>query len=152
FLRDCEYLARWGYDWSLYRPIVEFCRRNQLPVAALNASRELTRRISMVGYAALEEKEKRDLGLIDFNVKEHRDHWFELLGKTHGDAKASPERKERSYQVMAVWDDHMARTAAEFLRQRQPRRLVVLAGSGHIERGFGIPNRLARYADCKVTT
>jgi hypothetical protein len=29
---------------------------------------------------------------------------------------------------------------------------VVLAGSGHIERGFGIPNRLARYANRRVTT
>ena len=152
FLKQSEYAARWGYDWSLYRPIIEFCRRNFLPMAALNAPRELTRRISAVGFAGLDAHEKKELGHIDFELKEHRAYWFDLLSQMHGDAKAAPERKERSYQVMAVWDDFMARTAAEFRLERKIRRLVILAGGGHVERGFGIPNRVARYGQCTVAT
>jgi uncharacterized iron-regulated protein len=143
-LKDSEYRQRWGFDWALYRPIVEFCRRNALPLAALNAPRELTRKISKGGVASLTDEEKKQLGPVDFHLKEHRAHWYERLAAMHGNTKATPEQKERGYQVMTVWDDYMAQSAAAFQQERGLRRLVVLAGSGHIERGFGIPLRAAR--------
>lgn len=152
FLKQSEYTKRWGFDWKLYKPIVDFCKRNQIPVAALNASAELTKQISKVGFAGLTGDEKKELGPIDFNVKAHRDYWYEALSQMHGQHKATPEQKERSYQVMTVWDDYMAQTAASFKKSSQVRRLVVLAGDGHIEHGFGIPNRTAGYAGAKVVT
>lgn len=152
FLKATEYRQRWGFDWGLYRPIVEFCRRNGVPLAALNAPRELTSKISKTGFAGLTADEQVQLGPIDFQVKGHRDHWFELLPKLHGRNNATPEEKERSYQVMAVWDDYMAASAATFQQTRRLRRLVVLAGSGHVERGFGIPERAARRTGGKVLT
>jgi uncharacterized iron-regulated protein len=152
FLRESEYVERWGYDWSLYRPIAEFCRRNRLSLAALNVPKELTKRISQVGITRLTEVEKKDLGPVDLGVKEHRDYWFERLPKLHGNSKATAEEKERSYQVMATWDDFMARSAADFQRQRGLRRLVILAGSGHVNRGFGIPERAARALGGTVLT
>ncbi len=152
FLKESEYNERWGYDWSLYRPIVMFCRDNHLPLIALNAPKELTRRISKVGIASLDEKEKKELGAIDLDVKDHREHWYELLAKMHGNPKATPEQKERSYQVMATWDDFMAQTAVAFQQERAVRRLVLLAGGGHVNRGFGIPRRAVRYSGGKVLT
>jgi uncharacterized iron-regulated protein len=152
FLKSSEYQKRWGYEWTLYRPIVEFCRRNGLPVAALNAPRELTRRISAVGFAGLNDDEKKQLGPIDFQVKEHRDYWYDRLAAMHGKTDVSAEQKERSYQVMTTWDDYMAASAAQFQQGRQLRRLVVLAGAGHIERGFGIPQRAARRTSGKAAT
>jgi uncharacterized iron-regulated protein len=53
---------------------------------------------------------------------------------------------------MTVWDDYMATSAALFQKERQLRRLVLLAGSGHIDRGFGIPLRTARRTGGKVLT
>jgi uncharacterized iron-regulated protein len=152
FLKATEYLQRWGYEWMLYRPIVEFCRKNGLPLAALNAPRELTRQVSKVGFAGLSDDEKKQLGPVDFQVKEHRDYWYERLAKMHGRADASAEEKERSYQVMTIWDEYMAASAADFQKQRSIRRLVILAGSGHIDRGFGIPARAAKRTGGKVAT
>jgi uncharacterized iron-regulated protein len=151
-LTATEYSKRWGYDWSLYRPIAEFCRKNGVPLAALNAGRELTGRISKVGFAGLNEDEKKQLGKVDFHVKEHRAHWYEQLAQMHGKAKVSEEQKERSYQVMTVWDDYMADSAARFQQERRLRRMVVLAGSGHIDRGFGIPDRAARRTGGRAVT
>ncbi len=150
-LKATEYQKRWGYDWSLYRPIADFCRKNGVPLAALNAPRELTSRVSKVGYAGLNEEEKKQLGPVDFHVKEHRAHWYDLLAKMHG-KKATAEQKERSYQVMTVWDEFMADSAARFQQERGVRRLVVLAGSGHVERGFGIPQRAVKRTGGKVLT
>src|SRR5262249_38323264 len=130
----------------------EFCRRNEVPLAALNASRELTRRVSAVGHAGLTDDERKGLGPIDFQVKEHRAYWDDRLAKMHGEGKVPEERKERSYQVMTVWDEYMADSAARFQTERQVRRMVVLAGSGHIERGFGIPNRAAKRIGGKAVT
>lgn len=152
FLAATEYAQRWSYDWSLYRPIVEFCRRNGIPLAALNAPRELTGRISRVGYAKLNEQEKSQLGPIDFQLKPHRDYWFDRLGKLHGKSGVSEEQKQKSYEVMTTWDDYMAASAAAFQQARQLRRLVILAGSGHIDRGFGIPLRAAKRTGGKAAT
>ncbi len=152
FLKQTEYDTRWGYDWQLYRPIVEFARRNQIPLAALNASKELTDRVKAVGYDNLTDAEKKQLGPVDFQVKEHRDYWMDLLSMIHGTHKATPEQKERSYEVMAIWDDYMAQSAANFHKDRQLQRMVILAGAGHIEGGFGIPDRAAKYAGATRAT
>jgi uncharacterized iron-regulated protein len=152
FLKATEYRQRWGFEWSLYRPIVEFCRKNAVPLAALNVPRELTGRLSKVGFNKLSDDEKKQLGPIDFHVKEHRAYWYERLARMHGQRNVSEEQKERSYQVMTAWDDYMAASAAGFQQERQLRRLVVLAGSGHVERGFGIPQRTARRTGGKALT
>ena len=70
----------------------------------------------------------------------------------HGEANVPEERKERSYQVMTIWDDYMAQSAAGFQQERKLRRIVVLAGSGHIERGFGIPDRTVKRTGGKAIT
>jgi uncharacterized iron-regulated protein len=152
FLEDSEYRTRWGYDWELYRPIVEFCRRNRTPLAALNLADEVRRRLSAVGFEKLTAEEKKQLGEVDFQVKEHRAYWFDKLGEMHGQSKMTPEGKEKFYQVMTAWDEYMADSAARFQKERKIRRMVILAGSGHIERGFGIPQRAAKRTGGKVLT
>ena len=70
----------------------------------------------------------------------------------HGHGKMTKEGKEQFYQVMTLWDEYMADSAARFQAERKLRRIVVLAGSGHIDRGFGIPARLAKRTKGKVAT
>ncbi|HZZ78818.1 MAG TPA: ChaN family lipoprotein [Gemmataceae bacterium] len=151
-LKATEYKTRWGFHWSLYQPIVDFCKRNAVPVAALNAPRELTKKISAGGFAKLSDDDKKSLGPIDFHVKAHRDHWYETLAKMHGNIKVSEDQKERSYQVMTTWDEYMAASAAAFQEARKLRRMVVLAGSGHIDLGFGIPQRAVQRTGGKAAT
>jgi uncharacterized iron-regulated protein len=152
FLKATEYRQRWGFAWGLYRPLVDFCRRNGVPLAALNAPKELTSRLSQVGHSGLTDEEKRQLGPIDFQLARHREYWYERLAALHGQKDAPAEQKERSYQVMATWDDYMAASAAAFQKDHHLRRLVVLAGSGHIERGFGIPERTCKRTGGKALT
>ncbi len=151
-LKASEYQKRWGFPWPLYQPIADFCKKNSVPMAALNAPRELTSKLGKVGLAALTVDEKKQLGPVDFHVKAHRDHWYEQLAKMHGKSSASAEQKERSYQVMTAWDEYMAASAAAFQQARQLRRLVVLAGSGHIDRGFGIPARAVQRTGGRAAT
>lgn len=153
FLEDSDYQKRWGYDWSLYRPIVDFCRRNRVALAGLNLSDELRSRISKEGYEKLTADEKKLVGNVDFAVKAHREYHFDSLGSMHGHGKMDKSMQERMYQVMTTWDEYMADSAVKFFQERQLRRMVVLAGNGHIERYFGIPDRAKkRLAAGKVLT
>jgi uncharacterized iron-regulated protein len=151
-LKATEYRTRWGFHWSLYQPIVDFCKRNSLPVAALNAPRELTAKISKGGFKNLSDEDKKALGPVDFHVQAHRDHWYETLARMHGNVKVSEDQKERSYQVMTTWDEYMAASAADFQVKRDLRRMIVLAGSGHIDLGFGIPERAVKRTGGKAAT
>lgn len=152
FLKSSEYAKRWGFDWSLYRPIVEFSRRNGIPLAALNAPRELIARVSRVGFDGLNAREKRQLPEVDLQVPKHRDHWYERLARMHGRRSPTAEQKERSYQVMTLWDEFMADSAADFIQDRKLRRMVIVAGSGHIDRRFGIPDRAQKRLSGRVAT
>jgi uncharacterized iron-regulated protein len=151
FLKASEYASRWGFPWELYRPIVEFCRRNGVPLAALNAPRELTQRLSKVGYDGLTGPERVQLGDIDFHVEAHRQYWYDRISAMHGNRTPSEEQKERSYMVMTAWDHVMGTTAAEFRRERGLRRVVILAGGGHVDRGIGVAASAAR-SGAKVAT
>ncbi len=152
FLKYTEYRKRWGFDWRLYRPIVEFCRRNEIPLAALNLRKEFTSRLYKVGCDGLTDAEKNELGSVDLQVKAHREYWYELLPKMHGLQKPTIQQKDRSYLIMTAWDEVMGRNAAEFMKARGLNKQVVLAGIGHIAGGFGIPDRAARYSGGKVVT
>ena len=143
-LEDTEYQKRWGYDWSLYAPIVQYCQRNRVPLAALNLSSELRSRLSKEGYAKLTPEEKKQIGEVDFNVKAHRDFHLESLASMHGHGPVPEDQKERMYQVMTTWDEYMADSAVKFFQERQLGKMVILAGSGHIDRYFGIPDRVKK--------
>lgn len=143
-LARTEYADRWRFDFEkFYQGIVEYGRAGGVPIAALNAPRELVQKVSREGWDKLTAAERRALGDVDFDVDEHRDHWHGQFAEMHGQAP-DPEVEERMYQAMCVWDDYMAASAAEFVERRRLDRIVIVAGGGHTDFGFGIPDRAAR--------
>jgi hypothetical protein len=48
------------------------------------------------------------------------------------------------YQSQILWDETMAHSVEEFLRENPGYQMVVLAGAGHIIHGSGIPKRVYR--------
>ena len=63
---------------------------------------------------------------------------FDDLMKDHPDTGGS---LDNLYAAQVLWDETMANTAANWLRERYPaRQLVILAGSAHCDRS-AIPSR-----------
>ena len=56
------------------------------------------------------------------------------------------ERLENAYLAMCVWDEAMAESIVRHLESAagRDRRMIVLVGSGHVRRRFGIPDRVTR--------
>lgn len=141
-IKRTEYYERWGYDFRLYAPILQFARREGIPLVALNVARELTRKVAQSGLDSLTEEERARLPQdIDRTDELYRRRLRAVFGEHEG---SEARDFEHFYQAQLLWDEGMAERAAQFLRAHPQRRLIILAGSGHLAYGVGIPDRLTR--------
>lgn len=141
-LERTEYERRWGYDFAMYRPILEYAREHGLPLVALNAPSELSREVAKRGTGDLPEELQAELPDMDLADEDHRALVMDALA-AHGDMDA--ETLERFYQAQVLWDETMAEAVARTLTAPgAPARMVVLAGAMHVRGGLGIPARAAR--------
>ena len=140
--RETEYDERWGFDFSMYRPILEYARSNGIEVIALNAPRELAYAVAKDGIDGLSLEQAATLPELDLANEQHRalfDEEFDV-----GDHAAEAEI-DQYYQAQVVWDETMASRVAEVLgRVNGPSKMIVLAGRVHVKRGLGIPDRASK--------
>ena len=149
-LEKTEYFNRWRFDYRLYQPILAFAKKYKIPLIALNLSKEITQKVGRKGLKALTAEERAQIPTsIDRDVAGYRER-IEAVFKLH------PSIKERSIEnfidVQLLWDEGMAETAANYLQQNPQKKLVILAGSGHINYRSGIPTRLERRIQQKTVT
>ena len=141
-LRRTDYFERWRFDYKLYRPILRFAREHGIPLIALNLEREITSKVGDGGIESLSEEER---SRIPAEMDRDDDAYRARLKSAFSH---HPDAKERSFEnflsVQLLWDEGMAERAARYLVEHPEKSMVILAGSGHLEYGQGIPNRLSR--------
>ena len=141
-LRESEYYRRWRFDFRLYAPILRYAREHRLPLVALNLPVELTRKVGKEGIEALSDEERGDLPEeIDRSDPEYEKRLEEVFERH---PQVEGRSFERFLEVQLLWDEGMAERAAGYLESHPGHRMVILAGSGHIAHGSGIPRRLVR--------
>lgn len=135
------YYDRWRFDYRLYRPILAYAREQGIPIVALNAPAELTSAISDADIAALSGELHEMLpDSYDFSDTDYRRR-LESFYSQHPESGGS---FEGFLQVQLTWDESMAQNASEYLKADPANRMLVLAGSGHVEYRSGIPARVTR--------
>lgn len=141
FLKQTEYFKRWGFDYNLYKPIIDLARENSIPVIALNLQKELTEKVSKSGIESLSEEEKKQIPEeLDFSDHEYKKRLEEVFSQHR-----RPEGSfEYFYQAQILWDETMAMSVDKFLKKNPDYQIIVLAGGGHIAYGSGIPKRAFR--------
>lgn len=147
-VRLTDYDRRWGYDFELYTPILRFARDNGIPVIALNVPRELTKAVARRGLAGLTEAERAFVpARMD---KTNADYVNRLKVVFDAHPKGAQARFEHFLEAQLLWDEGMAESAAGYLSKRPDKKLVVLAGNGHVAWRAGIPGRLTRRIDART--
>ncbi|MGB5683562.1 MAG: ChaN family lipoprotein [Polyangiales bacterium] len=140
--RETEYDQRWGFDFSLLRPVLEYARSSGLEVVALNAPREVAYAVAQGGLDSLDPELAATLPELDLDDATHRamfDTEFDV--GEHG----AEETVDQFYQAQVVWDETMgARVAGTLSRPDGPAKMFVFAGRVHVKRGLGIPERAAK--------
>lgn len=143
-LHQTDYFERWRYDYRLYRPIIEYALEHQIPIIALNASRELTMALSKSGFDDLSDDLKTQLP----SSYDWSDKTYEKRLRQSYEAHPNYSGKFEDFlRGQLTWDESMAERAAQYLQQHPETRMLILAGSGHIAYGSGIPNRIKRRID-----
>ncbi|MBI4496101.1 MAG: ChaN family lipoprotein [Deltaproteobacteria bacterium] len=141
-LRRTEYFRRWRFDYNLYRPILQFARAKKIPVMALNIPQEIVEKVSREGLDSLSAEEKRSVpAQMDFSDGSYRERLHQVF-QAHRDLGV----KDFNFfhQAQILWDETMAESVADYLSGHPEYQMVVLAGSGHLAFGSGIPRRAAR--------
>lgn len=142
FLARTEYFERWKFDYHLYRSIVQYCKEQGLPLVALNLQTEIVQKVARQGLEALTEEEKRqipeELDLSNDVYRERLKRIFDQHPQT--DVKDF----ETFYQSQVLWDETMAQSVHDYLESHPDYQMVVLAGSGHLAFGDGIPSRVRK--------
>ena len=141
-LRGTEWYERWRHDYRLYQPVLQYAREQGIPVIALNLQREITDRVAESGIDGLSEQDKASLPrTIDKTDKAYESRLRQVYHQ-------HPPREGREFshflEVQLLWDEGMAQQVSDYLKANPERQMIVLAGSGHLMHGSGIPNRVRR--------
>lgn len=141
FLDRLNWKQAWGFDYHLYRPLMQLAREKAARIVGLNAPREIVRKVARKGLEGLSAEDRRRVAReIDLQNEDHRAYvrrTFEF--HPHGDLSSF----EYFYQAQCTWDETMAETVAAYLTGDR-RKMVVIAGNGHLAFRFGIPERVVR--------
>ena len=139
FLRKVHWYANWRYNFALYRDILLFLKENRIKIVALNIPTYIPARIRVGGIENLSDRDRRYLpNEIDTSNAKHRDYARKVFDQHNF---KSSVKFDDFYLAQCVWDEIMADSVAADLGET---RFVVLAGNGHIQYKYGIPDRTFR--------
>jgi uncharacterized iron-regulated protein len=141
FLREGLWYIHWNFNFGFYEKIFAFAKAKTIPVYGLNAPREIITKIRMSGWDALSDEEKAIVPKPDLTHPEHR----QLIRTIFEGAEIPPQMKgagldmmfEGLYRSQTAWDSVMGYHALEGLKKEQ-KKMIVLAGSGHLIYHLGI--------------
>lgn len=121
-----------GWEWDLYRPVIELALRRRLPLVAANLSPRETARIAKgnapaaptpVGWSAADGRALRE------SIREGH---CDLLPEEALGAMADAQRSRDARIAQAIAD----------ARRTTGLPVVLLAGNGHVRRDIGVPRHL----------
>jgi len=143
FLKKSGYFEKWRFDYNLYKPIIDYLKKEGIPLVALNIEGDISRKVARKGLSGLSETDKEQLpSEMDFSDSRYRQDLFKVF-RLH---ENQHQLKEFDYflQAQVLWDETMAESVHRFLAYHSDTQLVVLAGNGHLKNKYGIPDRAFR--------
>ncbi len=156
FIRESQWYINWNYHFGFYEKIFEFAKEHRLPIYALNVPRDIISKIRMRGWEALSDEEKVLIPESpDLTNDDHRTlirATFENMDMPHQMKGTSLDQVfEGLYRSQSAWDEVMATNTVRGF-EKEGRRLVVLAGSGHLVYNLGLNWRAMKKMKAPFTT
>ncbi|GAB6192231.1 ChaN family lipoprotein [Desulfocastanea catecholica] len=145
FLKESDYYNVWRFDYRYFRDIINFARKNRLPVIGLNLDRQIVSEVFRSGGTDTLSQEvqedlprDRNLDMPGYGERLSFMHSVHMQG-SHGSGAVSG-----FIQAQGLWDETMAENIVAFLTSHPEYQMVVLAGSQHTRKDSGIPPRVLR--------
>jgi uncharacterized iron-regulated protein len=130
----------WGNYAEHYRPIVEWARKEGIPVVAANIPRPLASRVSRHGFRSVAGNE-----LTPWEVELEEPRYEELFANAMGGhGSLDDPRMRRFFEAQCLKDEKMAESIEKALASGERPLVVHLGGKFHSDRRLGTVSRLAR--------
>jgi uncharacterized iron-regulated protein len=152
FLDRVLWKQNWGGAFEDYEPMVQFAKKHQLPLLAINPPKTLIRQVVKQGLLQVKEQpEWRQWDMDRETIVDDPDYRFRIMSQLrdcHGGG--SPEDYQAMYEASMVRDEAMAKTLATALKRIRTEGSTVqgpvlsYTGGGHVQYGLPVPNRVAR--------
>lgn len=147
FIQESQWYVNWNFNFGFYKEIFKFAKDRKIPLYALNAPRRLITKVRMQGWDALSGEEKEIIPEPDITHEEHKT----LIRTIFESAELPHQMKGKGlemvfaglYRAQSAWDEVMALNAV-LAQLRENKKVVVLAGSGHLLYNLGINMRAHR--------
>ncbi len=142
-LDEKDFLKVWIHNWSdnfeYYRSILRYMQAHRIPLVAIRASDDWMEKTK---NAEAPDQIQEKLPDMDLEDPYHR----VFVKAIFDDHPMGGMDFETFYRAQVLWDESMAQSIAEYLDSKDGRdkKILVLAGTHHIQYGFGIPRRVFR--------
>jgi len=137
--------ARAWPNYADYRPLIEFCKTQQIPVVAANAPARYTNMVNRLGLPGLQQlgptaKSYLPPLPIDTATGVYYDKFIKIMGG-HGSMPGM-----QLYQAQNLWDATMGWSIASFLKSHHKYKILQVNGGFHSEDKLGAAAQLKKYA------
>jgi uncharacterized iron-regulated protein len=140
-----ERLKRNKYE--SFSPMYKAIASTKGELHGINISKPERKKISDQNLSAMSAEERAFNDLLDLDVYPHRELILPFLSHCHApkEGESLKECTRRMYRVQVAWDTKMALESYKLYKNlKKGEKLLVFAGSMHIETHLGIPLRFAR--------
>ncbi|TFJ87611.1 hypothetical protein NSK_000962 [Nannochloropsis salina CCMP1776] len=148
---DTKWDKTWGHKMASYAKIFQYAKAHGIRLCGLNVPQPVVQVVRQMGLEHIPEELRRRLpAVVDLSNTAHRDDFLATMryfASFHGGAKGGgipEEALERLYEAQTLWDEYMAESAARLLEADPRSRMIVLAGTNHIQNRYGVPDRIMR--------
>jgi uncharacterized iron-regulated protein len=128
----------WRYPWPVYRMIFEYARDHRIPMIGLNVPREITRQVSRNGFKSLSQDQKGKLAEVSCIVDQE---YMNYIRKAFGGHAHGQLNFIYFCEAQLVWDSAMAVYSLDYLKRHPEAVVVILAGTGHAQKG-AVPRQI----------
>ena len=133
-LTRTDWAKHWGKDSPIYEKMLRWSQGAGVENYALNAPASLSRKIARGEALTPEEQHLLPVGFRP--LPGGLNHFKVQMGTHPGPGRID---YSRYYKAQTLWDQTMADRVVRFRQHEPARKLVVFAGRGHVESGYGIP-------------
>ena len=141
-LEQTEYFDRWGYDFRMLRPVLQYARQHRIPIIALNTDVRLTQKVSRMGLEGLSEAERAQLPRVISPPSAEELSELKTIFSYH--TNMSEDHLNRFVTIQRIWDLTMSDGIVAQLSAHPEQTMLVFAAEHHLSEGRAIPAEVAR--------
>ncbi|HLD36616.1 MAG TPA: ChaN family lipoprotein [Planctomycetota bacterium] len=137
-----------GEWYHYYLALVRYAHDNKIKLIGMNVEKDIKRKMANMGWDKLTPEEQK---LIAKDVDTSNEKHKEFVMKQFSGMMSNPQTRDmmkgpmidKMYLMQCMWDETFAESIANYLKAANDPavQVVVVAGSGHIEYKFNIPDR-----------